>query len=146
MKRLAVHLSAAALICTFLFMGVPATYAQQHHKTERVHEIKRKFLSEKLHLTAVQNKAFWPVYDQYEKEMAARRHRFTTENNRKGVFNSDAEARKYITANLDMQEDIIRIRRKYNDQLLKIISARQLAAMLDAEKDFKKILLQRLKS
>jgi len=149
MKRLTtIVLLPVFIFCYLLGISSPVFSQQpQKRKTERVHEIRQKYLSDKLHLTADQSRRFWPVYDQYEKELRDRRRQFNSSfTNRKNAFLSDEEARKYLAASLDLQEDIIRIKRKYNDQLLKIISGRQLANLNEAEKDFKKILIQQLKT
>ena len=56
----------------------------------------------------------------------------------------DATARQAVDDNLDYQQDVIGIKRKYNDQFLKIISPTQLADMYKAEREFKQLLMKRL--
>ena len=53
-------------------------------------------------------------------------------------------ARQAVDDNLDYQQAIIDLKRKYNDRFLNIISPRQLADLYIAEREFRQILLKRL--
>ncbi len=56
----------------------------------------------------------------------------------------DAVSRQFIDDNLDYQQQVIEIKRKYNDRFLKVISPQQLADLFKAEREFKQILMKRL--
>ena len=57
---------------------------------------------------------------------------------------NDETSLQFIDDNLDYQQKVIEIRRKYNDQFLKVISAQQLAELNKAEREFKQMLIKRL--
>ena len=111
---------------------------------ERIHAIKVGYLTERLHLTPVQAATFWPVYDEREAEMRDARKAFR-EKYRDGNVDNDEEANRFIDDNLDFQEQALSINRRYKDRMLKIISPQQLATLIEAERDFKKLLLQQLR-
>jgi hypothetical protein len=92
----------------------------------------------------VQAASFWPVYDDYEGEMRSVRQSFR-QKYRGGSTENDAAANRFIDDNLDFQEQILAINRKYKDRMLKVISPQQLATLYEAERDFRKLLLQQLR-
>lgn len=131
------------LLFTILFMSL-ATFAQ-NRKIEKVQALKVAFITEKVHLSSSQAERFWPVYNRYENDVRRTRQQFwkSSDQNKSNV--SREEARKLIENNLDYQEAVIDLKRKYNDQFLKIISAQQLANLYSAEREFKQMLIQKLR-
>lgn len=111
---------------------------------ERIHAIKIGYLTDRLHLTPTQAAAFWPVYDDYEGEVRDARKAFR-EKYRNNQVDNNSEANQFIDDNLDFQEQMLAINRKYKDRMLKVISPQQLATLYEAERDFKKLLLQQLR-
>jgi hypothetical protein len=114
-------------------------------RAERIHAIKVGYLTDRLRLTSSQAATFWPVYDNYESEVREARRSFLQKYRRGDATENDAESRRFIEDNLDFQEQALSINRKYKDQFLKIISPQQLATLYEAERDFKKLLLQQLR-
>ena len=138
------------IICVLSVLLVSFTLSAQAgdgHSGERVHAIKVGYLTDRLHLSAQQATTFWPVYDAYEGELRDTRQAFhklaRQDNPAHGA--SDQQSMQYIDDNLDFQEQVLGINRKYKDQFLKIIAPQQLAALYEAERDFKKLLLQQLR-
>lgn len=110
---------------------------------ERIHAIKVAYITDKLHFTPEQSAQFWPLYNKYEQEVHSIRRAFFEKY--KGQSNSDkATARQFIDDDLDYQQDILDLKRKYKDDFLKIISTQQLADLYRAERDFKLMLLKEL--
>jgi hypothetical protein len=105
-------------------------YAQEDRadKLQRIHSIKVAFITDKIRLTPEQSVHFWPVYNVYEKEL---------KNMRKAAKEYDDE--------LKYQEDVLNLRKQYRHEFLKIISEQQLQALYQAERDFKSMLLNKLK-
>lgn len=112
---------------------------------ERIHAIKVGYLTDRLHLTSEQSSAFWPVYNEYEAEIRSARQAFRQKYRNGAGTETDAEAGQFIEDNLNFQEQAIGINRKYKDRMLKVISPQQLATLYEAERDFKKLLLQQLR-
>lgn len=111
---------------------------------ERIHAIKIGYLTDRLKLTPQQAASFWPVYDRYEADIRDAKRSFR-QKYRGGAAADDAEANQYIEDQLDYQQQLLAINRKYKDQMLEIISPQQLAALYEAERDFRKLLLQQLR-
>ena len=112
---------------------------------ERIHAAKMAYITDRLKLTTEQSSNFIPLYNEYEQEKKESRKKYLQKY--KGIEPSeadDATSKQFIDDNLDYQQDVIGIKRKYNDQFLKIISPTQLADMYKAEREFKQLLMKRL--
>ena len=122
---------------------VSFTSMAQGPRMERVRALKAAYITEKLNLTSSQAERFWPVYHRYEEEMISTRQKYilTDRKDRR----TEEEARRMIENNLDFQEAAVDIRRKYKTEFLKIISAQQLADLYTSEREFRQMLMQKLK-
>jgi len=135
-------------IISLLLLTIPGTLLAQPgpgRRAERIHAIKVAYLTDRLNLSASQSATFWPVYDNYESEIRDTRRSFMEKYRKTGATENDADSRQFIEDHLEFQEQALSINRKYKDQFLKIISPQQLATLYEAERDFKKLLLQQLR-
>ena len=138
------------IFCTALLIIITVSaFAQPSHKEiERIRAIKAAFLTDRLDLTSAQAEKFFPVYRRYENEqMAIRKEFFDKYRNKQedGQISDEALSRQYIEDNLDYQEQELALKRKYKDEFLKVISAAQVADLYKAERDFKRMLINRMK-
>lgn len=134
-------------ILLLLTISVQAGFAQDNpERSERIKALKVSFLTSKLDLSPEQASKFWPVYNKYWDEVkSVRRNFYQRYKDANGGTMDKAEARKFVDDNLEYQEKVIEIKKKYKDEFLKVISAQQLAAMYQAERDFKTMLLEKLR-
>jgi hypothetical protein len=129
-----------------LVLVATGALAQKSDRFERIHAAKVAFVTDRLHLSSDQSARFWPVYDRYETELRELRKKFL------GMYNdgqkypeADGESRKLIDDNFDFQEQQLALKRRYKDEFLKILTPTQVASLYIAEREFKRILLDRLK-
>jgi hypothetical protein len=133
------------LLLLLLAFACNVVAAQPREKYERIHAIKVGYLTDKLHLTSDQAAKFWPVYNQYEDEQRGLRQKFLMGNKDKQQGMNREDAMKFVEDNLDFQEAELKLKRKYKEELLKTITAQQLAELYQSERDFKKMLIQQLR-
>ncbi len=129
-------------IILILLMAFSAQ-AQPGKRMERIHAIKVAFLTDKLELTSEQSEKFWPIYNRYEEERFAIGRKYRRE--AMGQGKTPEEAMRSIDDDIEMQEKMLELRKKYKEEFLKVISPKQMAALVDAEREFKKMLLQQLR-
>ena len=136
---------AATIICIIISLGA---FAQpyQGKRFDRIHAAKIGYITDRLHLSSDQATRFWPMYNQYEEEQKVLRKDFFEKYRRdkNDAPRSEAVSRQYIDDNLDYQESLLKLKRKYKDEFLKIISPQQLAELYQAEREFKEMLLDKL--
>ena len=135
-KRMGVLVIACLLLCT-------SGYAQR--RGERVHALKVGYITDKVNLTSSQAEKFWPVYNNYEEDLRGIRQKYIRQYKSKTSDFSEEEARKYVEDDLDYQADLLDLKRKYKSEFLKVISAQQLADLYVAEREFRQMLIQKLR-
>ncbi len=119
--------------------------APRREAMERIHAAKMAYIADRLNLSAEQSSGFIPVYRDYEEEMKYNRKLYLQKYKGMDVENADdATSMQYVDDNLDYQQKVIELKRKYNDRFLKVISAQQVAELNKAEREFKQILMKRL--
>ncbi len=117
---------------------------------ERRQEIKAQktaFLTQRMDLTPVEAEKFWPVYNQYDKELEIARqesrefHRAL----RKDDEITESEAAAAIEKDLAGRQKELDIRRKYAADFKKTIGAVKTLRLGKAERDFNRELVKRMR-
>ncbi len=95
--------------------------------SSRVDALKIAYITKEMNLTESEAQRFWPIYNDYSDELrTARRER---RNN----------------GNLDSEEKILNIRRKYETAFTRALDSEKTARFFKAEKDFRKYAVEELK-
>jgi hypothetical protein len=115
------------LIILAIFGSFSFVMAQNGNGREKIQALKVAFITQKLHLTPGEAEKFWPVYNQYDSEIMQLRA-----NNRNGDV-------------LDNEQKLLDIRKKYKSTFEKILGPQRLNDLYNAERDFRNVLIQRLK-
>ena len=116
------------LLSLFLLSGSLSLIAQPGPGPDRERKIKALYIayvSEKLILTEDEAQKFWPVHTQYENEV-------------KGVKSDLPE--------LDRQQSILNIKKKYQDRFIKILGNSRTDDFFRIDAEFKKKLVDHLKN
>ncbi len=94
-------------------------------KQQDIEALKVAFISKELELTPEEAQQFWPVYNQYAKEM----NTVVTENS------GDA---------LERDEKVLNLRKRYRDQFSKVLGPQRMNRMYNAEGRFRHLLIKAL--
>jgi hypothetical protein len=138
MKRLIVTILIA--IC----ISLPGFAQPERPGLARIHAFKMAYITDRLQLTPRQAGDFIPIYNDYEREIRDTRQYFFQKYRGANPGDADdATSRQFIDDNLDYQQKVLDIRRKYKDQFLKVISPQQVAELNKAEREFKQILIKK---
>ena len=119
------------LLMLFIMLGSFAVVKAQDGddtRAEKIKSLKIAFITQKLQLSADEAQKFWPIYDQYENDI----NRLRSENKNSTV--------------IDKEEKLLNIRKKYLGSFEKVIGPQRVNKLFTAEKDFRSILIQRLKN
>ena len=137
------------VIIIIIIIGTTGAWAQPPQSgrpMERIHAAKMAYITDRLHLSEQQMGGFIPLYNEYEQEVKNTRMSYFQKY--RGVRPDqadDATAKQAVDDNLDYQQQVIDIKRRYNDRFLRVISPQQLSDLYKAEREFKQMLMQRLK-
>ena len=120
------------ILLLFLFsvtaMFTAMSQQRNNDREEKLQALKIAFLTQKLELSAADAEKFWPVYNQYDQEIQNLR------DNRKG---------KDV---LENEQELLDIRKKYKPRFEKILGTNRYNALYNAEREFRNVLIKRLKT
>ena len=108
-------------------MCTAISFAKAQNGREKIQALKVAFITQKLHLSPSEAEKFWPVYNQYDNEITQLR-----------ATKRDGDV-------LENEEKLLDIRKKYKPSFEKILGSERLNDLYNAERDFRKVLIQRLK-
>ncbi len=115
------------LIIAFI-TGATQYSLAQGNRGEKIEALKIAFITEKLQLTTNEAKEFWPVYNSYEKEI------------------QELRASSKGGDVLENEEKLLGIRKKYRPSFEKILGPSKMNQLFQVEKDFRNLLIKRLKN
>lgn len=98
---------------------------------EKIQALEIAFISRKLNLTPDEAQKFWPVYNEYKKDM------------RQLMINQKNNPDKDV---LDNDQKVIDVRKKYRDRFIGVIGQPRMNNFFQAEREFRGVLLNQLKN
>ncbi len=150
MKTLLHRILLGALLMAPALSGVAQDDELPLIPEERLKEIKAQktaYITSKMELTPEEAQVFWPVYNQYDKELEAlRKERREANKAVRGAGElTEAEAAAAIDKDLAAQQKELDLRKKYSSEFRKALNARKTLMLGRAERDFNRELLKRLR-
>jgi hypothetical protein len=134
------------LIFTLLLFGLAHTWAGAQPNGDRLRERVRAqrvaIFTEVLKLTPTEAEGFWPVYNQFldDREAVNQQMRaLRTENL------SDKEAEEQVKKHLELLQREVDLEKDLVQRLRKVISMQKIARIPDAERQFRKTVLDKVK-
>jgi predicted 2-oxoglutarate/Fe(II)-dependent dioxygenase YbiX len=106
----------------------------------RIKLIKTAYITAKLELTPDQSAKFWPLYNQYQEDMFAIQKQIRQNNSPLQTNGKDQ-----VMNELSLDDKKISIRRHYQNEFLKIMTAEKLSLLYKSEKDFNDEAVKKLK-
>ncbi|WP_298736226.1 hypothetical protein [uncultured Chitinophaga sp.] len=133
------------IVALFLCLCIQAK-AQDKDNPELRDKIKSAevaYLSQQLNLTPEEAQKFWPIYNNYTREveqLIAERRR-----NRQSDRKDDEAARRALNTEMDIEQKMLNVRKRYNQEFLKALPARKAGNVFKAEREFRGQLIRQLK-
>lgn len=115
-------LSIFAFLLVFSFVATAQDNSRKKDSTGRnkITALKIAYLTSKLNLSPEEAQKFWPIYNKYSEELSKLR----------------SDARKNGTPELEVEEKVLAIRKKYNSEFSKALPPDKVNAFYKAEKEF----------
>lgn len=133
------------LFATVLLLIVNIVHAQNEDARQKIESAKIALISERLGLTPDDAQKFWPIYNEYSqkrrenhKEFAQARRKFNPETA------TEKETQQMLKLGREVKERQLKLEGEYSDRMLKVIDSKQLMSLQNAEREFKRMLLDRL--
>jgi Spy/CpxP family protein refolding chaperone len=133
--------STTRALAVLVSLAVPAAMAQTVKETldinrHAVETQRRVLVSGALPLTDAEAKAFWPLYDDYEKQrrpIDERANRLVADFVASAASLSDAQAKAMLAEALAVDEGRLKLRREFMDRMGKTIPPRKLVRFFQIE-------------
>lgn len=134
------------ILILFIFLFGTKYVAAQGDGGGKVRNLRKEYVRSKLKLSEAQSQNFWPIYSRYLDERSALRKRFKNQFIHQENGNlSDYDAYRKVDNNIEYKELDLALSKKYKAELLNVISPQQLAELYQAEREFKEMLIERMK-
>ena len=117
------------LILSLIFCGISIN-AQDDNK---IAGIRKEYITKELALTSSEVDAFFPVYIHKKRET------------RRSLRSEKTSLDNSVDKIIDIEQDLIDLQREYLEKFRKILPAKKIVQLLEAEKKFKTMMVQRLK-
>jgi hypothetical protein len=122
----------------------PSRNNPQRPNVERAKAVRVAMLTQKMSLSTEEAEKFWPVYNDYEKEQKKIREKFQPNKNIMAL--DDASVEKHLLGLLDMEEELVKMKKKYYQNFSKIIGYRKVAILAKSDREFYLAMIERLKN
>ena len=136
------------LLGTILLLAAVALKAQPEQMRARMQDkieaYKIAFFTEKLQLTPEESKKFWPLFNQFENYREALKNSYNLEDRRIELM-SDKEVEDFVMKHIEMEEQMVKLRRDYIQRFKEILPIRKVAMLQRIDNEFKRALLEEIK-
>jgi hypothetical protein len=127
-------------IILFLNMSTELIAQERREHYQRIEAIKVAFITKKLDLTSEEAQKFWPVYNNYQKELMVMMRK-----RREDRQKTDIDPNEKINADLTYESRMLDLKKKYKKLYLKVIPAEKVLLLYQAEREFREHLIKQLK-
>ena len=126
---------------------VSASVFGQRPNREKIKALKIAHITEQLDLSKDEAQNFWPVYNDYEKSENKLRARFNKiGKDAQPEALSEGEAKVLLLNMVKLDKERVGLRSEKLDDLMKVLPAKKIVKLVQAEKSFKRKMLQEFKS
>lgn len=135
------------ILFTLILLFTVSSWAQES-KSDKVEALKIAFLTNKLELTSKEAQLFWPLYNEYNSKMEKLRKTKKSdfdELKNKGENLSDKELETFMNEVFATRQKELDLQKEYYEKYSKVLSMKKVALLYQAENQFKRELLRKIK-
>jgi hypothetical protein len=116
---------------------------------EKIRSLRIAVYTDVLKLTPEEAKVFWPVFEEYQKNLNDLKYAEKRERNQAAknfCMLTDAEAQALLNKMIDYEQKQLDLKKQYIDEFKKVIPIKKVLLLQKAELQFKKALLEKIKN
>ncbi len=133
-----------SIIIAFAFLiSITSLLAQKNMDNPKVQEMRKEFYGKKLQFTAEESEAFWPLFNNYQKDEKKLKKKYKVGAD-VGIM-SDSEAEKHLENMVEFEEKKAALKKDYVNQFKTVLPVRKVAMLDKTERQFKQNLLKKYK-
>ena len=146
------RLSAVIVLCVLFLCIVPVCAQDKPADTnqlvrEKIQADKKLLIAENMQLTEAEAKAFWPVYESYQKDLGkiVERTKKLIEDYAKNYQTmTDATAKKLVNEMLVIENERLKLRKAYLPKFRKVLSEKKVARYYQLENKIHAVVMYEL--
>ncbi|QHS54014.1 hypothetical protein GWR56_00045 [Mucilaginibacter sp. 14171R-50] len=115
----------------------PSSAAKAKTRNPKLQAVRDKFIGQQLALTSDESRKFWPVYRRYQQDLMA-----VTILKRQNNSSSTANGMDQINRELELDNQMVEIRKHYRDEFLKILPPEKVSTLYKSEVEFRNELIK----
>lgn len=127
------------ILFLLFFSNALATVSAQDDN--RVEAFKKEYITKELQLTETESNAFFPVYQEYSQKRKEARRSMRAEMRSVKAEQGEPSVEKIM----DQEQNMVDIQKEYFEKFKSIIPEKKVIQLMEVEKKFKLMLMQRLK-
>ncbi len=131
------------LVMIMGFSALGSTQTDNPKRDERVKKYRIAFLTESLQLTSTEAEGFWPIYNEFTNNREQVNKQLKSEKDLSLM--NDNEVEEQIKRHFELKQRELDLERDLFQKLRKVLPARKIAKLSSAERDFREVLVQKLK-
>jgi len=136
------------ITCFLLIIGLSSAQAQDDPRHEKIEQLRVAFISEQLQLTVEEGQKFWPLYNTYHRERKqlekGSRNALRTLNDSTATV-TEEQLLNALKAQREFHVKLDDSFERYIRGCIKILGAQRTAALIKADFEFKRRMVQELK-
>jgi hypothetical protein len=140
------------LLTLFLLISI-SSFAQEGEmspaKQEKIKSMKIAFITDRVALTPEEAEKFWPIYNEYTAEVE-KIQKGKKGTRGPGVYDTidkltDKEVEAHIDNSFTAEQQLLDLKKKYYQKYKSILSVKKIAKLYQAEEQFKRELIKKIK-
>ena len=132
------------IITLLLSFGILFSQNTATSGKEKIEAMRNAYITSQMNLTPEEAQKFWPLYNEYRLELE-QLDRPKKEIGKPIEQMTEAEVKQLIYKELEVENQRNLINKKYVDKFLLIVSAKKLIKLRQAEREFKKMMIEQLR-
>ena len=131
---------ALILVLTQVLMFENSTAQTKKANSREIEAIKIGYITRRLELTPEESQKFWPVYNQYQKDLSS-----LNQQKRQARIQNANDPDQLIDDDFSFETKILEMRKKYRFKFNQVISNEKVKSLYIAERDFREELIKQLR-
>ncbi|WP_179008361.1 sensor of ECF-type sigma factor [Winogradskyella forsetii] len=125
---------------------ISASVFAQRPDREKIKALKIAHITEQMDLSKKEAQKFWPIYNANEDAEDQLREKFSALRNEKSANElTESEAKTYLLNLISIEQEKTELRAKLLNDLLEILPAKKIVALVQAEKSFRRKMIEEYK-
>ncbi len=130
-------------MCSLMTIGL----SQSNKMKQKIEAARIALITERLDLSPKEAEKFWPVYNEFTSQRRSLRDSYRQERLQvKKEEMTEDQRKEVLQQQINLKQRELDLEKQYSNKVLDVISTKQMMSLRTAERDFKRMLLERVQN